>query len=358
MVSGNKALEIAVTIILAHVTFLSAEFVNHFFFPVSGVIATTISALVIGNYGKYKLSTEARVMMGEYWEFFAHVANSMVFLLVGIMIVGLDIHYHELAIPILLAIFVVIFARALSVYGVLMPFNTLKLERDIPLSWMHMLSWGSLRGALAIIMALFIPKDATLPGWSLETSVHDFVLALTVGCIIFTTFVKATTIPSLMKKLGITELSSTERVDLIESKILVLMRILSRIEKASSHGFIRPDIESKLVEPFKQELISAENTLKEMHLRDRGTLESILHRVLTLHALEIERNALFELFSHTEIDERLFRMMLSKIESQIARIEDGKTQIKDAFERKHEVDRLIRFFSWCEDILSPNDALQ
>ena len=136
------------------------------------------------------------------------------------------------------------------------------------------------------------------------------------------------------------------------------MRILSRIEKASSHGFIRPDIESKLVEPFKQELISAENTLKEMHLRDRGTLESILHRVLTLHALEIERNALFELFSHTEIDERLFRMMLSKIESQIARIEDGKTQIKDAFERKHEVDRLIRFFSWCEDILSPNDALQ
>lgn len=101
--------------------------------------------------------------MGEYWEFFAHVANSMVFLLVGVMIVGLDVHYHELAIPILLTIFVVIFARALSVYGVLVPFNALKLERDIPLSWMHMLSWGSLRGALAIIMALFIPIDATLP---------------------------------------------------------------------------------------------------------------------------------------------------------------------------------------------------
>ena len=75
------------TIILAHFTFLSAEWINHFYFPVSSVIATTIAALVIGNYGKYKLSNDARTMMNEYWEFFAHVANSMVFLLVGVMIV-------------------------------------------------------------------------------------------------------------------------------------------------------------------------------------------------------------------------------------------------------------------------------
>lgn len=75
-------LEIALTLVIAHATFLFAEWVNHMIIPVSPVIATTIAAMVLGNYGRYKLSAETRHMMGEYWEFFAFIANSMVFLLV------------------------------------------------------------------------------------------------------------------------------------------------------------------------------------------------------------------------------------------------------------------------------------
>lgn len=145
LVRTSKVLEVSLTLIVAHATFLIAEWVNHSFLPVSAVIATTISALVIGNYGKYKLSPKTRHMMNEYWEFFAHIANSLVFLLVGVMIVGLNIHYGELFLPILLAILVVIIARAISVYGVLIPLNWLKIERPVPVSWMHILSWGSLR---------------------------------------------------------------------------------------------------------------------------------------------------------------------------------------------------------------------
>jgi len=87
----NKILELTLTIVLAHITFILADLLNHFILPVSGVIATTIAALVVGNYGRYKLSHETRITMNEYWEFFAHIANSIVFLLVGVMIVSLHI---------------------------------------------------------------------------------------------------------------------------------------------------------------------------------------------------------------------------------------------------------------------------
>ena len=42
---------------------------------------------------------------------------------------------------------------------------------------------------------------------------------------------------------------------------------------------------------------------------------------------------LVELFSHSEIDEVLFRYQLEKIEGQIDRIENGKTQLKDEIEK-------------------------
>lgn len=62
-------------------------------------------------------------------------------------------------------------------------------------------------------MALFIPENFTLPNWPLETSIRDFVLALTVGCIIFTTFVKATSIPTFLKKFRITDPTDIETID-------------------------------------------------------------------------------------------------------------------------------------------------
>lgn len=70
----------------------------------------------MGNYGRYKLSSETRHIMGEYWEFFAFVSNSMVFLLVGIMIVSLNIAFAELWLPIILSVIIVAISRAVSVY--------------------------------------------------------------------------------------------------------------------------------------------------------------------------------------------------------------------------------------------------
>ena len=119
----DKTLELTLTMALAHLTFLLADMLNHFVLPVSGVIATTIAALVVGNYGRYKLSHKTRHTMGEYWEFFAFVANSIVFLLVGIMIVTLHISWLTMILPISLAILIVIISRAISIYGVIIPWN-------------------------------------------------------------------------------------------------------------------------------------------------------------------------------------------------------------------------------------------
>lgn len=338
-IQKSHLLEITLTLVIAHATFLFTEWINEIIVPASPVIATTIAAIVMGNYGRYKMSAETRHTMGEYWEFFAFIANSLVFLLVGVMIVNLNVSFSELWLPIILSILAVAISRAISVYAILIPLNKAKKEFQIPLSWMHLLSWGSLRGGLAIIMALFIPANFSPEWWTLETSVRDFVLALVVGCIIFTTFVKATTIPKMLKILKITAPSSIETMDYAQGRILFLLKLLAKIESATSHGYTSEEQRQKIAAKYQKELDKAHADFFAK-IKNNDELEMILERTLSLHALEIEKSILVYLFNHHEIPEWILRRMLNKLDSQIERVEDGCTQLKEAYEHKTEKDIL------------------
>ena len=263
-IKNNEFLEITLTLILAHTTFILAEVLNHFLFPVSGVIATTLAALVVGNYGRYKISPKVEETMEQFWGFFAFISNSLVFILVGIMIVSLGIDWNVMIIPVAIAIIAVVIARAISVYGVIVPLNWTRKEEQIPLSWLHMLSWGSLRGALAIIMVLLIPESLTITGWDFPFSIRDFVLALTVGCIVFTTFIKATTIIPFMKYFHIDKLHEIEEVEHVEGKMIMLLEVLAKIGSLKERGFIIQEEYILLHEKYTHELETVRLELDEL----------------------------------------------------------------------------------------------
>jgi len=48
----RKNIEISITLLLAHSTFIIAEY----FLGVSGILATVAAGIMIGNYGSYKIS--------------------------------------------------------------------------------------------------------------------------------------------------------------------------------------------------------------------------------------------------------------------------------------------------------------
>ena len=84
---------------------------------------------------------------------------------------------------------------------------------------------------------------------------------------------------------------------------------------------------------YKKAIYEANKEL-EKYIHDHPkNADDLLERVVSLYALHSERAMLVELFSHSEIDEVLFRYQLEKIEGQIDRIESGKTQLKDEIEK-------------------------
>ncbi len=197
LVAGRTAdplVETALTTAAAYGSFLLAEHVH-----VSGVLATVTAGLIMGNLGvlckdeqAHPLSERGRAFVLDFWEFVAFLANSLIFLLIGLRVAAIP--FAALGVPeLLLAIGLVIVGRALAVYPLCLLF--LRSRWIVPWRHQHVLWWGGLRGALALALALSLPRSLAL---------RDEIVIATFGVVAFSVLVQGLTMPLLLRKLGIT----------------------------------------------------------------------------------------------------------------------------------------------------------
>ena len=183
----DHLVEITLTAIAAYGSFLLAEG-----FHASGVLASLTAGIVVGNIGQLgSISDEGRPHVLTAWEFFAFLANSFVFLLIGI---------EEAAIPIDrlgyatagVAVLLVLLGRAIAVYPLANLFRPTKLA--VSTQYQHVLFWGGLRGALALALALAVP--ASVPE-------RDAIIISAFIVVAFSIFVQGLTMPWLVKHFGL-----------------------------------------------------------------------------------------------------------------------------------------------------------
>lgn len=341
-IKNNEEVEIVLTMLLAHITFILAELITHHveFLPISGVIATVIASIIIWNYGRYKITPRVEAHMQKFWEFFAFVSNSIVFILLGLILSSIDAQVIQMIPMMLVSIPIVMAARAISVYLPISIINLLKLESEpIPRNWQHLLSWGSLRGALALMMVLMIPGEwheafwkmlafEQSVGWNYDFHIKDFLLILTITNIMFTLFVKAPTIALMMRKMWVDKLHKLESFEHEEGRILANFKILQKLHVSYKKAYLTQYEYDELKSTYTHKLANAVNKMKEILAWNSEEADTLIRRAISLHALWIEKQYLKELFFYNEIDERNFKYILRKIEKQMERIENESPQLR------------------------------
>jgi CPA1 family monovalent cation:H+ antiporter len=343
---ANEFVSVTLLIVSAHLVFILGELINEkglfgLHIHVSSIIATTIAALFLGNYARHTLSPRSDSYIAKSVEHLAFVANSLVFLLAGILFSSTNINLGKLGIPILVTIVIVAVARVISVYAVLIPLNKLKLEAPIPPSWQKLLAWGSLRGALAIIVVLLIPDSFVPAGWAYSYTPKEFLLALTIGCILATLFVKGLTIAPYMRRLRISQPSPLDRARQIDLGLYYLMTEQDRFRQQKERGFIRADQYEQLATKLEakiQKLRQARETLVAKH--GNGVFEQSLR----LMAIDIEDKYLKELYTNNEITEGSYRKIIGKLNLQREKIEHAEHDDIDPSrytDRKDVFDQLV-----------------
>lgn len=186
----DHLVETGITSVAAYGAFLAAENVG-----ASGVLATVTAGLMLGNLGvlaepasPFSLTMQGRTFVLAFWEFAAFLANSFVFLLIGLALAHIKI---TLSWQILVIISLALLGRAVAVYPVagLFAFSSQRLEwRD-----MHFLWWGGLRGALALSLALSLPT---------HTLYRNEILISVFAVVAFSVLIQGLTAAPLLRLLG------------------------------------------------------------------------------------------------------------------------------------------------------------
>lgn len=120
-VKFNEQSEITLTMVIAHLSFLVCEYLSQvlaidgFSLHISGVIATAYTAIVIGNYGKTKITPQVEKYMSRFWDLFTFVCNSLVFLLMGMLLVTVQVPIKALLVPIGISLVIVLVGRVVAV---------------------------------------------------------------------------------------------------------------------------------------------------------------------------------------------------------------------------------------------------
>jgi CPA1 family monovalent cation:H+ antiporter len=183
--TDDHLVKLTLTTIAAYGSFLLAEH-----FGGSGVLATLCAGLLIGNLEQAGPAPDrARVAIEAFWEFAAFVANSLIFLLIGIREEQQD--FHSVWKPALIAIALVTLGRAVAIYPVCALFA--RSANPVSLRQQHLLVWGGLRGALALALALSLPP---------EVPDRETVVAVAFAVVAFSIFAQGLSIAPLLRRMG------------------------------------------------------------------------------------------------------------------------------------------------------------
>nr|WP_255775597.1 sodium:proton antiporter [Microbulbifer sediminum] len=174
-----------VTLVLsAFGTFYLAEHVAH----VSGILAVMICAIVARTCLREQESTYL-ADAAPTWEWLALLFSALIFVIMGLVIT--PVMFTEYWLAMLIAIAAAVGARALAIFLVA-PLSGF-VGPPIPKPWRVLLSWGGLRGVIALALVLSLPTE--LPYWYV-------VQSMVFGVVLFSLLLQGTTSSFLIRKMA------------------------------------------------------------------------------------------------------------------------------------------------------------
>ena len=310
--SSGVTVILTTSIVIAYAGFVIAEHILH----VSGVMAVVGAAISLRRFGMSRFRQDATHSISETWEVIALSCNSLLFLLVG-----LSVNIGDLVSktgPILMAIVLVLGARALSVYG-LVPLTISRFRLPhVTMPERHIMWWGGLKGGLAIAVVLSIPAD--LPE-------RKFLFDLTIGVVLFTLLVSAPTIRPLMESLGLNRPTKGEELE---------MRSVLIDAKRASQSYLSKLVKNKLV--HKQFFPTLTD---QIHLAftgsDDDSAESREHDeyVALSRAYRSEREELKKLYESGNISQYIYLDMQNRLHNMRESLRLGTSQLGEIGSTEH-----------------------
>lgn len=297
-VNSEEMIQNSVIILSAYLVFILAQL----YLGISGVIALVAFGLTIAYVGKPRLKPQVNIFMGSFWELLTYIANTLIFIIVGIVIAEkVDFSWSHCAILLLvyIALNIIRYITIMMLYPIMKRsgYGLNKKESII-------LTWGGLRGALGMTLALMVSYTPAIP-----EEIRSQVLSFTAGTVTLTLCINATTMRWLLNKLGLIYIPTARTM--MENKIQNLLhenseQYLERLKTREALNGANWEKVSQYVtaSPSAQEATPmANDVMNEIRLRVLDKEKMFLHQIydegiISKTSFMQLSNSLDELYDH------------------------------------------------------------
>jgi CPA1 family monovalent cation:H+ antiporter len=298
----DHLMETTLTTILAFGSFLIAEILG-----MSGVLAVVAAGLVNGNIGPRGMSPTTRVVVFSFWEYAAFLANTFIFLLIGLQI-DIIILFENWQL-IIWAIIAVLIARAIGVYGLS------RVEKNIPLKWQHVMYWGGMRGAIALALAISLTE--LLPQYSNQIQVMTFAVVL------FTLLFQGLTMKQLVSRLGlVVRREVQDEYERRHARAVAIRAANAHLDRRHRQGLISDHTWNILKPRLDEHTANLTEAAREVMSED-PEMEAEELDTARREALQAQRSTITSLLKDGVISEDNYALLVSEIDAAITKEEFG-----------------------------------
>ena len=324
----------------------------------SGVIAVVVCGMMIGNVGvKHGMSPTTRESVISFWEFAAFMANSFVFILIGLQIKISEMLSQEVVLPVVIFFVIMMVVRGITVYGV----HNLVRRKDLRLKgrWLPVITWSGVRGSLSMVLAMMliwigevgasnskntdyssskadgelvaregdqnIGAKAVIVAQEQAQSNKSDILKIVYGVVLLSILLQGTTMHWLMNRAGLIEGSQEEKeYQMALARRQAIRAVLANLESAERKGSMADGTYRFL----------HERLLKRKEINDRLMTE-MLESMPSLNKIELEMES-----AHLRaVEKQIYRDLEKEGDLNYDSMEELVREVVESAEQnKHESD--------------------
>src|SRR5439155_21618863 len=184
------------------------------------------------------------------WEQNGFWASSLIFVIASTLVPRLlhGMQLRDLWL-LLVAVAAALVARAAVLFGVLPLLSALRLSQKVSSAYKIAITWGGLRGAVTLALALSVTENAAL-----DSDSKDFVADLATGFALFTLLVNGLTLRPVIRLLKLDRLSPLNQA--LRNKVLALSLadVRDAVRETASEYEIPPAVSRAATGPLERRI--------------------------------------------------------------------------------------------------------
>jgi CPA1 family monovalent cation:H+ antiporter len=260
---GSRMAEVTLSVALPYIVYLLGEL-----FDVSGVVAVVSAGLTAGAIGRVRLAPDNWRYLERVWEQTGFWAGSLIFVSASTLVPKLltGIHWDH-AWFLLIAIAAALVSRAAVLFGLLPLLSALHLSQRVSGAYKLAITWGGLRGAVTLALALAVTENNRI-----DPEVKNTIAILATGFVLFTLLINGLTLRPVIRLLKLDRLSPLNQA--LRNKVLALSLadVRDGVRETASEYEIPPEVSRAATGPLDRridELASQPDLEQAISDRDR-----------------------------------------------------------------------------------------